>query len=363
MKLITLLFFFTLSFSLFADSFESYSFDTSIGKTDVLIGLQNDKIIFEKYSNHFNFNTPHVLHSLNKLFLNALIGNLEKNNLLSVYQPIQNTINDAYTSKITIDALMRMSSGLRTFTDPDTMEAINPGIIRPLDIIPDKLYDFYLLKSLPLHPPHTSYNYCFYDNNLLIQHLEDRFGREKLHNMMLNFFDQYNFKETKIFINSSNKFLFDDYNSFLNKILMKYNLKDMFYLPISLQSGTSSAKDILSLAKLYLPMKNEIFTSKWKSDSFSSNPQDFIKSRTLSSFFAPYSYGRFWFLNTPHADGTKVYPLLPSDVAVIHGLKGQMLAIFPTQKAIYLRLAHDNRDSKFDREKSLNQFYSEFLKK
>ena len=65
----------------------------------------------------------------------------------------------------------------------------------------------------------------------------------------------------------------------------------------------------------------------------------------------------------PHTDGTKPYPELPNDVAVIHGLRGQTLAIFPTQNAIYLRMATDDLDSPFDRKKHLNLFFKEYLKK
>ncbi|MBC7712167.1 MAG: serine hydrolase [Rhizobacter sp.] len=334
-----------------------------MGDTDVLIGIKNNKIIFEKYSNNYNYNRPHTLYSLNKLFLNAFVGNLEKNHLLSVTNPIPTSVNDAYTSKLTIDALMRMSSGLRTTNDPDTMESIEPGLLRPMNEFPESILDFYLLKSLPMYPPNTSFNYCFYDNNLLIQHLEDLFGREKFLNMLSTFLEKNNFKETNIIIKPSSDYLFDNYNSFLNTLLLKYNYKDMFHLTPSRQFGFSSPKDIIEMAKLYLDNSNNLFTAKWKSDSFQSNPKSFIKSRTMNSFFAPFAYGRFWFLNRPHTDGSKVYPALPDDVVVIHGLNGQILAIFPGQKAIYLRLSSDKPPFNFDREKSLNQFYAEFLKK
>ncbi|MBC7430339.1 MAG: serine hydrolase [Bacteriovorax sp.] len=363
MKLLVFLFFITINYCSYAETFESYGFDKIVGDTDVLIGIQNEKIIFEKYANNFDYNRPHLLHSLNKLFLNAFIGNLEKNNLLSSSKHIEHSINDTFTSNLTIDALMRMSSGLRTLSDPGTMETIEPGLIRPINEIPENLFDYYLAKSLPMYPPNTSYNYCFYDNNLLIQHLEDLFGKIELNNMLITFLDKNNFSDTSIIIKPSNEYLFDDYNSFLNKLLLKNNFKDMFRLLISRQFGFSSPKDIIKLAKLYLKNRNNLFTTKWKSDTFLSDPKSFTKSRTLDSFFAPFAYGRFWFLNTPHTDGTKAYPMLPDDVAFIYGLKGQILAIFPSQNAIYLRLSSDEPKMRFNREKSLNQFYNEFLKK
>ena len=356
-----ILFFSTSSF-IYADTFESYGFDTSKGNTNVLLGMKNDQIIYEKYSNGYDFKRPHILHSVNKIFLNAFLGNLEKEGLISINSPIDKLIHNTYSSKITIDSLMRMSSGMRAISDFESMDIVYPGLIRPTEEIPNNFFDFYLLKSLPMYAPDTHFNYGFHDNNLLILHLENIFGRYALKSMFMNFLLKFNFFDTKISIKEPEQFLFERYDSFLNKQILLNNTVDMFSIPPSLQFGSSSAKDILELAKLYLKRKNDVFSLKWRNDSLSCRPENFIESRTKQSFFAPYTYGRYWFLNLPHTNGQKPYPKLPSDLAIIYGLKGQVLAIFPSQNAIYLRLAKDTKNSKFDSEKHLNLFYDKFLK-
>lgn len=353
-----------LSFSVHsrAVSFEEYAFDPSRGQTDVLIVMKDNKIIYERYANGYNFNRPHILHSLNKLFLNAFIGHLEKKKIISSTAPIKTAINDAYTSQLTVDSLMRMSSGIRTISDPDAIETIEPGIIRPIENIPENTFEYHLLKGLPLNRPHSDYNYGFYDNNLLIQYLENRFGEENLKSMLADFFSQFGFHQTHFFIQPSNRYLYANQATFLNSVLLKYNNKDKFQLSVSKQSAISSARDILALTKLYLENDNSIFSQKWRDDSLSCDVKHFIKSRKTRTFYSPFAYGRYWFLNKTHLDGFKAYMSLPESLVLIQGLRGQTVAIFPDQKLIYLRLAKDGAGSSFNREEHLNLLYKEFIK-
>ena len=255
-----------------------------------------------------------------------------------------------------------MSSGIRTVSDPDAIETIVPGIIRPIDNIPENIFEYHLLKGLPLNRPHSSYNYGFYDNNLLIQYLENRFGEYNLKNMLTEFFRKFGFYQTSFFIQPSNRYLYANHANFLNQILLKYNNKDKFQLSVSKQSAESSARDILTLTQLYLKNDNKIFSNKWREDTFTCDLHHFTNSRRKNSFYAPYAYGRYWFLNRTHLDGFKAYMSLPEDLALIQGLRGQTVAIFPTQNLIYLRLAEDGAGASFDREEHLNLLYKEFIK-
>lgn len=344
-----------------AETFEEYAFDPSRGKTNVLIVMKDNKIIYEKYANGYDFNKPHILHSLNKLFLNAFLGHLEREKIISVSSPIKTSIRDVYSSQLTIDSLMRMSSGIRTLSDPDAIETIAPGIIRPIDNVPENIFEYHLLKGLPLNRPHSSYNYGFYDNNLLIQYLENRFGEYNLKKMLADFFQKFGFHHTSFLIQPSNRYLYANQANFLNKILLKHNNKDKFQLSVSKQTAESSARDILALTQLYLKNDNKIFNDKWREDTFTCDLNHFIKSRQKKSFYAPYAYGRYWFLNRTHLDGFKAYRSLPEDLALIQGLRGQTVAIFPGQNLIYLRLAEDGPASRFSREEHLNLLFNEFI--
>jgi CubicO group peptidase (beta-lactamase class C family) len=350
---------------IYSSEFYDYAYNSQLGQTDVLIGIKNNKIVYEDYRNGFNYYIPHKLHSLSKLFISLFIAREEYLNRLNSRASVFPNASNNFEKKITIESLLRMSSGLRTVFDQEAMYRIKFSLIRPIESETDDLIDNYLKKSLPMFTPNSSFNYSFYDNNLLMMILDSRYP--DFQKNMTDFINkELNIKATTFSYTLNPQLFFSGENSQFNKILRMYNPEQAFKIHPSLQFAFSSPEDLINVAKIFL--NNGILNGKrvisedWVKRSFDYDPKSFDSSIKSKSYFSKFTYGMYWFLNKPFSDGKKPYPNLPEDLVLFQGLRGQTLAIFPTQKAIYLRLGNDPLNSRFDREKHLNMFFNQFLK-
>ncbi len=369
MKNLTIfVFLFLLSNNGFTYDFESYGFDSSLGNTDVLIAVKDGKIIYEKYQNDYSFDRPHNLHSLSKLFLSVFIAHEEFLNHLDLNTKIAPNYPDPFTSNLTLEHLIQMSSGRRAVYDFEAIEKINFGLIAPIEKIPNNMFEFYMSRTLPMYKPGASYNYSFLDNCLAILYLEKIYGKNDLVHKMNSFiFDDLKLEKSRVFIDKSDSFLWAKHTDFLNKLIYNINRENQFRIPHAFQAGASSPEEVLKVASMFLNSGKisgkQIFKPSWIKRSWDYNKISFEESQKFDSFFAKFNYGYYWFLNRPFKNGRKPYEKLPSDMVAIMGLRGQTLAIFPSQRAIYLRLASDKLKSRFDRHRHLEFFYNEYLKK
>ena len=96
---------------------ESFADDTGKLNTRAIVVLKDGQLIAERYADGFSASTPLLGWSMAKSVTNAMIGLMVQDNKLSTAQPapIKEWQNDA-RREITIDALLRMSSGL-AFTE------------------------------------------------------------------------------------------------------------------------------------------------------------------------------------------------------------------------------------------------------
>ena len=87
-------------------------------KTRAVVVLQDGKLIAEKYADGFNAQMPLLGWSMTKSVTNAMIGMmvLDKKLEIKISAPVEEWKNDA-RAKITIDQLLRMSSGLAFVED------------------------------------------------------------------------------------------------------------------------------------------------------------------------------------------------------------------------------------------------------
>jgi hypothetical protein len=364
MKLFLFFLFFYSSLSL-SDDFINYAYDRKIGRTDVLIAIKNNKIIFENYSNGYSFKSPHKLHSLSKLYLSLFIAREEYLGRINSRAPIFPFSSNNFEKNITLESLMRMSSGLRTVYDQEAMEKIKFSLLRPIESELISRSDNYLQKSLPMFFPNTSFNYSFNDNNLLLIYLDEKYLN--FHNLISKFINSdLSLNATSFEYSINPQMFFHDEHSFLGELIKRYNRELSFRIYPAMQFAQSSPEDLIKVANIFLNkgfVKGKRFiSSEWVLRSFSYNPKSFENSYKAKSYFAKFTYGMFWFLNKPFPNGKRPYPDLPNDLVLIQGLRGQTLAIFPSENAIYLRLANDPLKSQFDREKHLTIFYNQFLK-
>jgi hypothetical protein len=215
--------------------------------------------------------------------------------------------------------------------------------------------------------PGKTFNYSFLDRNLVIWYLEKKYGREELLKKINDFiYKDLELRNTKVFLLNTSTYLFERSDNFLNQLLYQLNPKDAFTIKPHAHLFFSTPEEVIKVAQLFLNdgtrEKQRIFDSQWIQDSWSSNPESFEQSRLLNSAFSHTTYGFFWTLNRPFKNGQKPYPNLPEDFVMLQGFGGQSLALFPSQKSLYLRLATDPARLHFNRGLHCEYFYKEFLK-
>ena len=90
----------------------------TLGETHALLIVQNGRITFERYGEGFDHASTHHSWSMAKSITQALIGLLVKDGKLDIMTPadVPEWANDA-RAEITLDQLLRMSSGLKFIED------------------------------------------------------------------------------------------------------------------------------------------------------------------------------------------------------------------------------------------------------
>ncbi len=356
------------SLSVHSGEFEKYAFDSKVGKTDILVVVKNGRVIYQKFQPNFSLHSPHITHSINKLYLSTFIANEVLKKSLNINAPIIKNPKNLYEAHLTLENLMQMNSGLRPIYDNESIEKINFGIIAPIDNFSITAFDYIRKKSLQMYNPGAQFNYSYLEYDLALVYLSEYYGHDNFEKKLNDFLSvDLKLENTLIKIPIYNNYLWDLNSSFLNQLILKINPKDLFKIPPPINIGKTSAKDVIKVASLYL--NNGIFEGKrifapdWIAHSWSNNKRTFTISRRLDSYFSQFNVGYYWFLNQPFPDGVRPYPSLPSELVSIQGFKGQTLAIFPKEKIIYLRLANDEiNNSSFNRQKHLELLYNEIIK-
>lgn len=282
--------------------------------TKAIVVLHNGELIAERYATGYGPNTPIWGHSLSKSVTSALIGILVRDRKLRVDQPVPLAAWQARTNPrhtITIDQLLRMSSGL-PFDDTD--DAVN-ALTRMLFLERDMAG---YAARLPLeHTPGTAWGYSNAGYLILSRLIRDAAGNDAI--------------DTERFVR----------NELFEPLGMRTAILDCDAsgTPIGASNMYASARDWARFGQLYLDDGvadgHRLLPAGWVSYSV---------SRTLNT-----GYGAgFWtnLLNKGHVPIWDVpwnMPELPRNMFYARGALGQYIVIVPSEHLVVARLGltHD----------------------
>ncbi len=281
--------------------------------TQAIVVILGDRIIAEQYAPGFDKDTPLHGWSMAKSVTNALVGILVREQGLDIYAPAQVAAwknPDDPRHKITLDMMLRMSSGLE-FEE----------VYGPFKDATDMLYaagsmaDYAAAKPLAAEPD-TLWNYSSGTANIIARIVTDevggslaayqKFSREGL-------FNKIGAYSAVIEPDASGSFVGSSY---------------MF----------ATARD---WARFGLFLKNK---GVWNNEKIL--PDGWMEYSVRSTPRAPMGeYGALFWLNSGEKDnpGHRKFPSLPLDLYYCGGFNGQIVAVIPSRDMVVVRLGvtHD----------------------
>ena len=275
-------------------------------RTRSVLVIYKDKIIAEKYDTGFNKDSKILGWSMTKSITSALFGILQKQGKIDVFKPapIAEWANDE-RSKITIANLLNMNSGLEWEEDYNKISDVTKMLFLDTDMSQAQL------KKPAQFKPNSHWNYSSGTTNLLSGILRNQF---KTHQEYLDFW----------------------YSSLIDKIGMSSMLveTDMAGNYVGSSYGWATTRDWSKFGLLYLHKGN------WNGEQILD--ESWIKFTETPTNTSNGKYGAHFWLN---ASGK--FPDVPKDLFYCSGYQGQMVAIFPSQDLVIVRMGL-KEDPEFD---------------
>jgi len=319
---------------------ESIAFSTKEKwSTNAVLIIKNKTIVFERYDNGFELDTPQRLWSISKSISSALIGmrwkelNLGLNDPISTYYP---QLKDNSPKPISIKNLLHMSSGI-DWNEGYESNPLKSDVVRIL--YSDKRADMATYKaSLPSRSlPGQRFYYSSGETNLLMGALSKTFQDPKEHEVYpwAKLFNPLGMTDVTWERDGSGTFIGSSYIFMKARDLARFSL-------LYLQKGLWKEKEILD--KDYIR------------DSLIPGPASCLTHQKSETQF--FSYGHHWWLNKKCSTKERsAFVKLPGSTFLALGHHGQTLAIFPELGAIVIRFGAD-KDGNFDRELWLNEVFN-----
>jgi len=266
-------------------------------RTRAVIVIYKDKIIAEKYDVGFSKNSKILGWSMTKSLTTTYFGILQKQGKINIMNqaPIVAWKNDK-RKKITINDLLHMNSGLEWEEDYGKISDVTKMLFLSKNMTTSQIE-----KPL-VGKPNNKWNYSSGTTNLLSGILRQQF---ETHQEYLDFW----------------------YSSLLDKIGMHSALveTDMEGNFVGSSYGWANTRDWAKFGLLYLHKGNwngeQLFEESWAK---------YVATPTNTSNGA---YGAHFWLN---AGGN--FPSVPRDMFYCSGYQGQMVAIFPSQNLVVVRM-------------------------
>ena len=266
-------------------------------RTRAVIVIYKDKIIAEKYADGFDKNSKILGWSMTKSLTATYFGILQKQGKLNIMKPapIAQWAADE-RSKITINDLLHMNSGLEWEENYGKISDVTQMLFIAEDMTQSQINKPFVGK------PNNTWNYSSGTTNLLSGILRKQF---KTHQDYLDFW----------------------YSSLLDKIGMNSALieTDMAGNFVGSSYGWATTRDWAKFGLLYLHKGNwngeQLFDPSWS---------NYVATPTNGSNG---KYGAHFWLNT-NGD----FPDVPRDFYRCSGYQGQMVAIFPSQDLVVVRM-------------------------
>lgn len=266
-------------------------------RTRSVIVIYKDKIIAEKYDSGFNKDSRILGWSMTKSLTATYFGILQKQGKIDISKPapIAEWKNDE-RKHITINDLLHMNSGLEWEENYSKICDATKMLFIEEDMTQSQI-------NKPLvGKPNNTWNYSSGTTNLLSGILRKQF---KTHQEYLDFW----------------------YSSLFDKIGMHSALveTDMAGNFVGSSYGWATTRDWAKFGLLYLHKGNwngeQIFNESWA---------DYVAMPTDTSYG---NYGAQFWLNVG-----KKFPNVPKDMYYASGYQGQMVAVFPSNDLVIVRM-------------------------
>ena len=275
-------------------------------RTRSVIVIYKNKIIAEKYVDGFNKDSKILGWSMTKSITGTLFGILQKQGKIDITKPaLKDEWKNDERAKITLNDLLHMNSGLEWEEKYDKICDATKMLFQAEDMSKAQI-------DKPLvGKPNNTWNYSSGTTNLLSGILRKQF---KTHQEYLDFW----------------------YTDLLDKIGMNSALVevDMAGNFVGSSYGWATTRDWAKFGLLYLHKGNwngeQIFDESWAK---------YVSTPTNTSNG---NYGAQFWLN---AGGR--FPNVPKDMFYASGFQGQMVAIFPSNDIVIVRMGL-KEDPEFD---------------
>ncbi|MFZ2430760.1 MAG: serine hydrolase [Lutibacter sp.] len=284
-------------------------------RTRAVVVLYKDQVVAEKYAKGFSRETKLLGWSMTKSITSAVLGVLEKQGKISLSQNklFQEWENDD-RSKITLNNLLQMNSGLEWTEDYNTISDVTKMLFLEPDMTKPQLY-----KPL-IGQPNNSWNYSSGTTNLLSGFIRNQF---KTHQEYLDFW--YAELVDKIGMNS---------------MVIETDLAGNY---VGSSYSWATARDWAKFGLLYLRKGN------WNGEQVLN--ESWVKYAATPTNGSNGEYGAHFWLNA----GGK-YPNVPKDLYSCNGYQGQHVFIIPSKDLVIVRFGLAE-NPEFD----VNIFLSEVL--
>lgn len=277
-----------------------YAFDKEgedVKKTRAVVVIYKDHIIGEKYGFGFSKETKLLGWSMTKSITSAVLGLLEKQGRIRIHQDklFEAWRNDS-RSKITLNNLLQMNSGLEWDEDYNTISDITKMLYLETDMTKSQLRKSQVTKA------NQSWNYSSGTTNLLSGFIRKQF---KTHQEYLDFW----------------------YSELIDKIGMhSMNIEtDLTGNYIGSSYGWATPRDWAKFGLLYLHKGN------WNGDQLLNESWiDYTVNPTEGS---DGQYGAHFWLNAGRS-----YPNAPKDLFSCNGYQGQYIFIIPSKDLVIVRM-------------------------
>ena len=274
-------------------------------KTRAVVVLQNGKLLAEKYADGFNAQTSLLGWSMTKSVTNAMIGMMVLDKKLEIQKPapVDEWKNDA-KAKITIDQLLRMSSGLGFVEDYASPSDATNMLFR------SKGAGAFAIGGKVVAKPDAVWSYSSGTTNILQEIMRHQFA---------NHADYLAYPHTRLFQKLG-----------MTSAILEPDASGTF---VGSSFMYATARDWAKFGQLYLQ------DGVWNNE------------RILPEGWVAYSSSE-----TPHSDGTYAAhfwlahndPEFPKDGFMAQGFEGQTVAIIPSQKLVIVRLGLTHGDAVYD---------------
>jgi CubicO group peptidase (beta-lactamase class C family) len=299
----------------------------SLPNTHSVLISKKGKIIYENYFDGFNSNIPHDMKSASKSISSAIVGVAKDKSLfISVEQSIfdflpnkYQTLKDSLKSKIDIQSLLTMSSGL----DADDYTSDRKSVASENNYQPTRDWTETVLKASMINKPNAEANYGSANPYLLGVAL-DSVVSEPLELFM----DKYLFQKLEI-----------------SNYIIQTDSKGNPYFGGGMYL---TSKDMLKFGELYLnkgkSKSKRILSKKWVKNSFKNY-------RNLENVPDKNGYGYLWWHNTYHINGKNIESI------EARGAGGQYIFVIPNLELVVVITSGNYRNGKTQQPEMLFEQY------